>query len=139
MSLAKQYTRIFGAIILAIGILGFVPGISSGYADSGLLLGIFAINPLHNVIHILTGLVALFAGLYADGAYARLYALVFGVVYALITVVGFTQLFFVNGDQLLGIVPINTADNFLHLAIAVVALGVYALSAPGMRTAASAS
>ena len=138
MSLAKQYARIFGVIILAIGILGFVPGISTGYAGSGLLLGVFAINPMHNVIHILTGLVALFAGFYAGAAYARLYALVFGVVYALITVVGFTQLLFVNGD-LLGFVQINTADNFLHLAIAVLALGVYALSIPAPRTAAPAS
>lgn len=133
MSIARQYARIFGFIILAIGILGFVPGLSTGVTGSGLLLGIFAINPLHNLIHIATGLMALFAGYYADGSYARLYALVFGIVYVLITIAGFTQLLFINGS-LLGIVPINTADNFLHLAIAAVALGVYILSGEQARS-----
>src|SRR5690242_1247369 len=55
-----------------------------------LLLGVFAINPLHNVIHLATGAIALAAGLYGSGAYARMYFLVFGIVYALITLIGVT-------------------------------------------------
>ena len=133
MDIAKQYARIFGIVALLIGILGFVPGISSGYSGSGFLLGIFAINPLHNVIHILTGLVGIFAGFYAGGAYARMYALVFGVVYALVTVLGFTPL--VVSGSLLGLIPINMADNILHIAISASALLVYFISGPRTQVA----
>lgn len=115
MDIAKTYARIFGFVALLIGILGFVPGISSGGGGSGYLLGIFAINPLHNVIHIVTGLVGIFAGYYANGSFARLYALVFGVVYALVTVLGFTPL--VMDGNLLGLIPVNMADNVLHLRL----------------------
>jgi len=126
-SVARSILLYFGIILLAIGILGFIPGISSGYAGTGLLLGIFAINPLHNVIHILTGVVALAAVYYAGGAYVRWYGLVFGIVYAIVTLVGLFQIFFVDG-QFLGVVPINGADNILHLAITVTTFAVYFLS-----------
>ena len=133
MDIAKLYARIFGVVALLIGILGFVPGISSGYAGSGYLLGIFAINPLHNVIHILTGLIGIFAGYYAAGAYARIYALAFGVVYALVTILGFTPL--VMDGSLLGLIPINMADNILHIAISASALIVYFISGPRTQAA----
>src|SRR6185437_11153607 len=133
MDIAKLYARIFGVVALLIGILGFVPGISSGYAGSGFLLGVFAINPLHNVIHIVTGLIGIFAGYYAAGAYTRTYALVFGIVYALVTILGFTPL--VMDGSLLGLIPINMADNVLHLAIAASALLVYFISGPRPQAA----
>ena len=136
MDIAKLYARIFGVVALLIGILGFVPGLSSGYASSGYLLGIFAINPLHNVIHILTGLIGIFAGYYAAGAYARMYALVFGVVYALVTILGFTPL--VMDGSLLGLIPINMADNVLHIVISASALLVYFISGPRAQAAAAA-
>lgn len=133
MDIARLYARIFGFVALLIGILGFVPGISSGGSGSGFLLGIFAINPLHNLIHILTGLVGIFAGYYAGGNYARMYALVFGVVYALVTVLGFTPL--VVDGSLLGLIPVNMADNVLHIAIAASALLVYFISGPRTQAA----
>jgi len=135
MDIAKLYARIFGVVALLIGILGFVPGISSGYAGSGFLLGVFAINPLHNVIHIVTGLIGIFAGYYAAGAYARTYALVFGIVYALVTILGFTPL--VMDGSLLGLIPINMADNVLHIAISASALLVYFISGPRTQAAAA--
>jgi hypothetical protein len=129
--MAKQVAVIFGIVMLVIGVLGFVPAVDSA-GPSGtsytLLLGIFAINPLHNVIHLATGALALAAGLYGGGAYARMYFLVFGIVYALITLIGVTGILFDSHGSLLGIVPINGADNVLHLAIAVVSLGTYALT-----------
>jgi len=126
-SVAKTILLYFGIILLAIGILGFIPGVSTGYSGTGLLLGIFAINPLHNVIHILTGVVALAAVYYAGGAYVRWYGLVFGIVYAVVTLVGLLQILFIDG-QFLGVVPINGADNVLHLAITATTLAVYFLS-----------
>lgn len=129
--MAKQVAIVFGIVMLVIGVLGFVPAVNTaGPAGTSytLLLGIFAINPLHNVIHLATGAVALAAGLYGSGAYARMYFLVFGIVYALVTLIGVTGLFFNSHGSLLGIVPINGADNVLHLAITILSLGTFALT-----------
>ena len=108
----QKLAWIFGIVLLAIGILGFVPGITS----DGMLLGIFQVDALHNVIHLLSGALAIGAAMGA-GAYARLYFQVFGVVYALVTVVGFVQV-----DTVLGFITVNMADNLLHVLIAAVAL-----------------
>lgn len=108
----KQLTTTFGAVLLAIGILGFVPGITS----DGLLFGIFAVGGVQNVIHVLSGAVALWAGMTSLSA-ARMYFQIFGVIYALVTVLGF-----VAGGSILGLFTTNSADNILYLVIAAVAL-----------------
>lgn len=102
---------VFGVVLLLIGVLGFVPGITT----DGMLLGLFEVDMMHSIVHIVSGLAALAAawGLYS----ARLYFQVFGVVYALVTVVGF-----VMGGSILGLFMVNMADNLLHLVIAAVAL-----------------
>ncbi|MEY4747719.1 MAG: hypothetical protein RLZZ416_768 [Candidatus Parcubacteria bacterium] len=102
----------FGIVFLAVGVLGHVPGITS----NGMLLGIFEIDGLHNVIHLLSGVAAI-AAVYTSAAYTRLYFKVFGIVYALVAVVGFLQ-----GGTVLGLIAVNMADNLLHLVIAAVAL-----------------
>ena len=138
--MAKQVAVIFGIVMLVVGILGFVPAVNAA-GPSGtsytLLLGIFAVNPVHNVIHLATGAVALAAGQYGSGAYARMYFLVFGIVYTLVTVIGITGLLFDSHGSLLGIVPINGADNVLHLAITALALGIYALTSGRQTTVAA--
>lgn len=108
----KKIAWIFAAVFVAIGLAGFVPAL----APSGHLLGIFEVGPLHNVIHLLTGIVAALAA-WQGGGYPKLFFRVFGVVYALVTVVGFIQ-----GTTVLGLIGVNFADNLLHLAIAAVAL-----------------
>ena len=102
---------VFGVVLTLVGVLGFVPGITSDM----MLLGIFHVDGLHNIIHIVSGLAALAAawGMWS----ARMYFQVFGVVYGLVTVIGFLQ-----GDTVLGIIGVNMADNVLHLLIAAVAL-----------------
>ena len=103
---------IFGVVLTLVGILGFVPGITS--AD-GMLLGLFMTDGIHNIIHVITGLAALAA---AWGMFStRLYFQVFGVVYGLVTIIGFLQ-----GVTVLGLITVNMADNVLHLLIAAVAL-----------------
>jgi len=104
---------IFGIVVLLVGILGFVPGITSG----GLLLGIFMVDGMHNVVHLLTGILAIAAAMGA-GTYAKLYFKVFGVVYALVAVLGF-----VMGGQVLGMM-MNVPDHLLHVVIAAFALYV---------------
>lgn len=109
----KRIAVIFGIVFVAVGLLGFVPALN----PDGKLLGLFAVNAAHNVVHLATGIVALIVGFASDKA-SRVFFQVFGVVYALVAVLGF-----VNGDQpLLGIVSSNQADTWLHVAIALIAL-----------------
>jgi hypothetical protein len=108
-SLVKQFTLLLGAVLLLIGIAGF-------FVENTLV--IFEVNAIHNIIHLLSGAV----GLAAAGMgvrYARLYLIVFGIVYALVTVIGF-----VNGGDILGLFHANDADNYLHAAIALSSLGI---------------
>lgn len=106
-------SKAFGAVLLVVGLLGFVPALT----PDGLLLGIFHVNALHNVIHILSGVAALAAG-FSGYRYSKLYFQVFGVVYALVAVLGV----FYGNDPILGLIAHNYADLFLHIAIAATAL-----------------
>lgn len=103
---------VFAAVFLAVGILGFIPGITS----DGHLLGIFEVDTLHNIIHLASGVLAAVAASMSV-AYSRLYFQAFGIIYALVTIIGFVQ-----GSTVLGIIGVNFADNILHLVIAAVAL-----------------
>lgn len=113
----KKAALVFGAVFLLIGVLGFVPAFApKDAAGMPLLLGIFMVGAIHNIIHLASGAAALYAGTTSE-AYAKLYFRVFGVVYAVVTLVGFVQ-----KDSVLGLIHVNMADNLLHLAIAVVTL-----------------
>lgn len=118
-NIAPLYAKVLGAVLTLVGLLGFVPA----FVSNGNLLGIFAVDPLHNVIHLASGIVGLAAGFAAGGNYARTYAGVFGAVYALVTVVGFIQ-----GHTVLGLINVNAADNVLHTLIAAASLAVAAMS-----------
>lgn len=104
---------IFGIGFLLVGVLGFVPDITTGQ----MLLGIFHVNALHNIVHLFSGAVALITGLMSTSA-ARMYFRVFGIVYALVAILGFS----VGHGLLLGLIANNVADTWLHVVIAVVAL-----------------
>jgi hypothetical protein len=116
---------------LAAGVLGFFysSDFSTGEAvarpeGSGLVLGLLEVNGWHNVVHVATGAIAL-AVARRQGA-ARAFAIVFGAVYLLVTALG------VLADEprvVLGLLPINTADNVLHAAVALLGL-VLGLASP---------
>lgn len=111
--MVKTMALVFGVIFVAVGILGFVPGITT----DGHLLGVFHVNTAHNVVHILSGVIAIAAGMTSVKA-ARVYFRVFGLVYGLVAVLGF-----VSGDRpVLGLIANNMADNWLHVGIALVSL-----------------
>ena len=112
--MVKNFVLALGAVFVLIGVLGFVPALT----PNDQLLGIFAVDTVHNVVHLVSGLVAFGAVLAGS---ARLYAQVFGVVYGLVTVLGFLG---GDGTEILGLFHVNTADNFLHVAIALSALYV---------------
>lgn len=101
---------LLGVVFVVVGLLGFV---------NDPVLGVFEVDMLHNVIHILSGVLALAAvGMGVD--IMRLYAKVFGVVYGLVGVVGFVM----PGDMILGLFEANLADDLLHVALAAVFLYV---------------
>lgn len=105
--------KISAVVFISIGILGFVPVVTT----NGYLLGIFEVDTVHNLINLISGLVAGACAMVAGSKYVRGYFQLFGVVYALITVLGFA----LNGD-ILGVTHFNVADHVLHLAVATIFL-----------------
>ena len=118
----QSLAALVGVVFLLVGILGFVPGITSHYSDlsfaghdsNAKLLGIFQTSILHNIVHIAFGVGILMAKT-VEGA--RTYLVGGGVVYLVVWLVGI-----IGGLDWL---PVNTADNWLHLVLGVgiVALG----------------
>lgn len=127
--MVKKAALAFGIVLVLIGILGFVPAVETTNSDGmKLLIGLFMVGTVHNLIHLLSGIAALFGS--SSEATSRLYFKVFGVVYALVTIIGFIQ-----GHTVLGIIDVNLADNLLHLVIAVAALALGFGMAGGTRPA----
>lgn len=124
----KTAALLFGIVFILIGILGFVPGVT----DNEMLLGIFHVNAAHNVVHLLSGAVALFAGMTSAGA-ARIYFRVFGVIYGLVAILGLMNMG--QHTMLLGLISNNDADTFLHIAIAAVSLLLGFMPAGSSETA----
>ena len=116
----RLIATIFGAVYVLVGLLGFAVTGSVGFiaTEGGLLLGIFEVNPLHNIAHLLIGAALLIAGL-SNVAAAKATNSTVGAVYLLLGIVGF----FIASTSL-NILALNTADHFLHLASAIVLLGV---------------
>ncbi|QIG41980.1 DUF4383 domain-containing protein [Nocardioides anomalus] len=127
----RTVTGAYGLVFLIVGILGFVPGVTTHYGDltfaghtSGAeLAGVFQVSVLHNLIHLAYGVVGL--TLAARPRPAALYLLLGGVVYAVVWLYGVL----VGDDSQANVVPLNSADDWLHLVLAVsmVALGVLGL------------
>ena len=110
---AQIYALAFGATLLLVGIVGFAADSSfeTGTNLSGGELIVFEVNGWHNLVHILSGLVGL--ALWRNPVTARNFALGFGAVYGVVTLWGF-----IDGNDVLGLIPVNAADNVLHLLIA---------------------
>jgi hypothetical protein len=110
---------------LAVGVLGFIPGITThydtmmfgGHHSEAKLLGLFQVSILHNIVHLLFGIVGLVLARSAVGA--RNFLIGGGVVYLVLWIYGLVI------DQT-SFVPLNTADNWLHLflGVAMILLGV---------------
>jgi hypothetical protein len=131
---AQVYAATFGATLVLAGILGFFynADFSTGDATTNpanrdALIGLFDINGWHNLVHIASGAIGLAVA--SSWVGARRYALGFGIVYLIVAAAGFA---IGDGESLLGLVPINTADNLLHTAIAVLGVlaGVVSPTAP---------
>ena len=107
---ARSAAILFGVVFVLVGILGYVPNPIVGPA------GIFVTNGTHNLIHIVSGLVLL-AGAYSSLG-PSLALKIIGIVYGIVAILGFVMM----GDMMLGMVAMNAADRWLHVALAVVIL-----------------
>ena len=112
-STAKKISLGFGIFYLLIGVLGFIPGITTAdttteMADDGLLLGIFGVNLMHNLSHLLFGAILIYAG---TAGPVRMINRIMAVVFAVLFVATFIP-------QLADLLHANTADALLHLASA---------------------
>lgn len=95
---------IFGAVLIGAGLIGFVP---NGVAGPG---AFFEANIPHNLVHIVTGLLAILLAAAGGGRYALWGLSMFYV--------GFCAIGFLSpGPFICSIVKINNADNFLHAAL----------------------
>lgn len=114
-----------GAAFLLVGVLGFVPGVTSdydslqvaGHESHAMLLGIFQVSVLHNVVHLLFGVAGLLMARTAGSA--RTFLVAGGVIYLLLWVYGLV----VDRESAANFVPLNEADQWLHLVLAIVLLG----------------
>jgi hypothetical protein len=132
--LVQLAAAVVGAVFLLVGILGFIPGITAnhgelavaGHRSGALLLGVFAVSVLHNLVHAAFGVAGLVLARSAGGA--RGFLVYGGVIYAVLWIYGIV----IDLDSAANIVPVNTADNWLHLvlAIAMIALGLVLGRAP---------
>lgn len=114
--MTKNIAVLLGVVFLLVGALGYIPNPIVGEG------AIFHTDMVHNLIHIVSGLVLLVAGLKSQGA-AALGLKVIGVIYLLVTILGFMAIDATGQGSILNLVAINQADNWLHVALALVLLG----------------
>lgn len=124
----QKTALIVGIVFLIVGIAGFIPGIThpmeemdaAGADSQAMLFGVFQVSILHNIVHLLFGLAGVAVA--ARARASRQYLIWGGVVYLLLFIFG---LFAVNAPDA-NFVPVNSADNWLHLVLGIgmIALGL---------------
>ena len=119
---------VIGAVFVLVGILGFIPGVTTHYDMLGIaghhsgakLLGLFNVSVLHNIVHLLFGVGGLVMALTVNGA--RAFLIGGGFIYLGLWIYGLL----IKQESVSNFIPVNTADNWLHFALGVgmVFLGV---------------
>jgi Domain of unknown function (DUF4383) len=128
-----------GAAFLLVGVLGFIPGVTthydtltwSGHHSGAMLLGVFAVSVLHNIIHLAFGIAGLAMARTFNGA--RAFLVGGGILYAVVWLYGLL----VDHASSANFIPVNNADNWLHLGLAL-GMIVLGLALGGMRTRSAA-
>jgi len=132
--LLRTAAAVVGAVFVIVGVLGFIPGITSSYGDLGFaghtsqakLLGIFQVSVLHNIVHLLFGVAGLALSRTRDGA--RTFLVGGGVIYLVLWLYGLV----VGQQSSANFVPVNSADDWLHFVLGLAMIGIGVLL--GRRT-----
>ncbi|THJ67891.1 DUF4383 domain-containing protein [Arthrobacter echini] len=112
---------VVGVVFLLVGVLGFIPGATTNYDEmqfaghesGALLLNLFQVSVLHNIVHLLFGVAGV--ALARTAGAARSYLLVGGIIYLVLWIYGLI----VDPMAASNFVPLNNADNWLHLGLGV--------------------
>jgi hypothetical protein len=123
----QKLAGVFGVIFIIVAVLGFIaPGglVMAMDPTTGMVLGVFPVNLLHNIVHLLFGVWGLVAS--RSWAGSKTFFTVGGIIYVVLTCLGFLS------PTGFGLVPLGGADIWLHavLAIAMLGLGLTAKAAP---------
>jgi hypothetical protein len=116
--MAATVCKLMGVIFIIVAIWGFITGHE---------VLIFHVNAAHNVVHLLSGLLALACG-FAGERPARLFSAIFGAVYGLVALLGFLGV-----QPVIDLLHLNMADNWLHAGIAVLFIITAIASASARR------
>lgn len=126
----RKVATAVGVVFLLVGLLGFIPGITTSFSEMSFaghesdarLFGLFQVSILHNIVHLLFGVAGLAMARRADSA--RTYLIGGGVIYLMLWIYGLV----VDKNSTANFVPVNDADNWLHLGLGagMIALGLLA-------------
>lgn len=126
-----------GVLFLVIGVLGFVPGITSnvgdlawaGHDSGARLLGLFQVSVLHNVVHLAFGVAGLLLARTISGS--RAYLVGGGAIYLVLWLYGLV----IDHQSGANFIPLNGADDWLHffLGVGMIALGLLTTRGPNRR------
>ena len=125
-STLQMAAAVVGAVFLAVGVLGFIPGITTnldslrfiGHESEAKLLGLFQVSIFHNIVHLLFGVAGL--AMAKTVGSAKTYLIGGGVIYLVLFAFGLV----VPHDSAANFVPLNGADNLLHLGLGVGMIGL---------------
>jgi hypothetical protein len=133
----RYFALFFGMTYVVIGIVGFIPGFHTmapagaphmdQTASYGYLFGLFPVNALHNVFHIVVGLAGM--AVYPRFSLARAYCIVVFLLFGLLTFMGFMP----QLDTTWGWIPLFSGDAWLHAATSIAA-GFFAFVVPEPTT-----
>jgi len=119
----RTFTLAMGVIYVVVGVLGFIPALMSAPPPDapvmstpyGYLLGMFPVNSLHNIVHLLIGAWGLMV--YKDFEGSRNYCRSLAVLYSVLAVFGLIPVL----NTTFGLIPLFGHDIWLHLLTALAA------------------
>ncbi|WP_410588162.1 DUF4383 domain-containing protein [Amycolatopsis sp. lyj-23] len=136
-STARAAALLSGIAFLLVGVLGFIPGITTdydalkfaGHESGAQLFGVFTVSVLHNLVHLLFGVFGVLAAR-ANGS-SRAFLMIGGGIYVLLWVFGLA----LDHDSAANILPMDNADDWLHLGlgVAMIAAGIATTAADRAR------
>lgn len=106
--MAKAVAKLLGVILLLVGILGFTHVLDPLGAH---------LSPVHNLIHIISGVIALYFGMAGSLSGAKSFCTIFGMLYLLLGIVGVAK-----GDLTIGPLMLGKVDHGIHLIVGAIFL-----------------